>query len=259
MAGNKDLLCFQITNKTDGLVMFAGTISTSPGAGGGVDTDPITAVAGATAQIEFRYVPAGSNWEDAPQDPSLLVGGTIELFELEGVPAGTWILAGKGSHQKYDLDGVVPPGVAWAGWLLTYTRGGNNTMILGTGIVAMGDSRYYTRHKFAADATDAIITGFFTATALLSEAKLISVMKSIMFDDTGIPEGDANPEYRAKLLCTYPGDRATVIELPAVATPSPDFQGWFNSNKSALVNEYGDAPLAIVQHDVRQERKARGR
>lgn len=131
------------------------------------------------------------------------------------------------------------------------------SMKLATGIVAMGDARYHTRHEFADTATTEQIVAFFTATALLSEAKLISVMVSVFYDGTNIPSADPNAEYRGKLLLQYPSG-PQVVELPCLMTLD-GITAWFNENKAALIDKVGDAPTSIIQADLRSERKARGR
>lgn len=137
--------------------------------------------------------------------------------------------------------------------------GGSSMAKLATGIVGLGDARYYTRHQFPSDVADSAIVSFFQATAVLSEGKLMSVMKSIFEDLADIPNGDSLPEFRIKMLLEYPMKRAEVIELPVVTAVSPDLEAWFNTNKAALINQYGDAPTGIIQIDSRRERKARGR
>lgn len=178
----------------------------------------------------------------------------------------TRVVAGVTAGTAIELIGALAAGSYTLRYVLSAREnknGGNNNMILGTAIFALGDARYYVRQKFDDAATDAQITAHFDALAQADkcEAKLISVMKSIFYDGTDIPAGDANDEYRMKALVTFGAteEHATVIEIPCLTDKDFNVDAWMEANKADLRNEFGEPGVRAVQVDYRKERKARGR
>jgi len=97
------------------------------------------------------------------------------------------------------------------------------------------------------------------ALASKSEGKLISIMKSIKYDDSAIPAGDTDPEYRIHLLMKFP-KQTKVLEVPAVSSfDSNAFATWFTANASKIFDEHGDNPTALITPTPKPERKPRGR
>jgi len=131
--------------------------------------------------------------------------------------------------------------------------------ILATGIYAMGDARFYCRNKFADAATNVQIIDYFSTMKIPSECKLIAVQKSIMYDGTNIPDGDADKEWRYKILCKHTEDRTVLHEIPCVDTPSFDLVAWFAANGSKILDYEGVSAVEIVDVKITGERKAKGR
>lgn len=138
------------------------------------------------------------------------------------------------------------------------TQSGGSTMFMGTGVFAQGDARYYTRHMFAAGTTEARVIAFFTALALRSYCKLISVMKSLTSDMTDIPDSLPGNDLKEKLLVQYEDQTSSIIEIPVAKKPIDDVDAWFAANKASIVNQLGSPAASIVKAEYPTQRRARG-
>jgi len=130
---------------------------------------------------------------------------------------------------------------------------------MGTGIFAQGDGRWTSRHIFDSEVTNLAMEQYFAALELLSEAKLISILRSIFYSPSGIPDGDSADEFRIKILLKYSDVKSQVIEIPCSPTDHPDVTTWFATNKAKLIDDTGAVPVSYVLLTPHPERKARGR
>lgn len=139
-------------------------------------------------------------------------------------------------------------------------------MFLSTGIFAMGDARYYARKEFpdldpiGNPTTDAFVIAYFNAIGTLSGAKLIAVQKSIMFDDTGIPDADPQVESRAKILLRYNDHITEQVEIPCLEPATTLSKAALETllTGKAISRENGTLDR-VVKFDTPPERKARGK
>lgn len=138
-------------------------------------------------------------------------------------------------------------------------------IMLCTACYAAGDGRYYSRHEFDAAATDAQIIAHFTACALASEAKLMSIMKSILYDNTGIPDSEPDVEYIFRPLVEFAaitGETTKIrqfVELRVVGNQGYDVAAWFDTNKASLRSKGGTVAETLITNgsNQKQERKPR--
>lgn len=142
-------------------------------------------------------------------------------------------------------------------------------MIFCTGIFARGDARYYTRLELPDTVLvegvptpfdDSMILDAFAALKPYTDAKLISVMRGILYDVSNIPDSnDAEVERRLKILCRFVGGDVKQIEIPA-ATSLPDVGDLLTSFSGLIKHPTTGQPVdAILKVDSPPERKARGK
>lgn len=136
-------------------------------------------------------------------------------------------------------------------------------MFLTTGIYAMGDARYYSRIEMPNvigidPTTDQQVIDAHQALAGFSGAKLIAVQKSILYDDTNIPEADPDCESRLKILVKFANRHAKQIEVPAAET-EPTKSDVLDAIQGKIFDSDGSGVVAVIKIDTPPERKARGK
>jgi hypothetical protein len=121
-----------------------------------------------------------------------------------------------------------------------------------TGVIRMGDGRYYSRSAFDVDAmvsngnatdeadAETKIIAHFQDFADLSGGVLLAVTKSIFYDGAVVvPDADPDFEYEEKILCSTDNGNTAQIRVPAVE-PNSDVQTWF-TNATHLIDPLGYA------------------
>jgi len=134
-----------------------------------------------------------------------------------------------------------------------------------TGVLRMGDGRYYVRFRLPdgltgpnGESEEQLAVQQAQALAALSGAVLYSVMKGIYLleDESSIPSADPAFEYTAKLLIESTSGEIMQFQIPAVES-SDGVDTWFDANKDKIYFPDGSTAKAIVNRQFPKQRAPR--
>jgi len=148
---------------------------------------------------------------------------------------------------------------------------------LATGVFAMGDARFYARHRFPVEIARGLlgamaptriqdIEAYFAAIATVTESHLKAITLSIYYDNDGslIPPSDTDFEYKALMLInstvnpTTGDPDAFQIELPNLPK-NWNGSDWFDDNKDVIFHpSTGLKAETFIINNMKPDRKARG-